>query len=200
MIATEPLPPRCGTSRLAGRETISTAATCSLRCSGRPTTGSRSAAAASRTSSARGRTREWPSPRVVVERLRGVVRDLFRRSRGGSRAAWRACSACRATGGRRSAPTRRAAWLGRRLRRSTASRPPNLAAARSRDLILGRDTELTRLPWVGPLERRWEPEPFRYAGIHAVHKLLGVADRRELRTGKQSVFIRVAGTISGRGR
>ena len=46
---------------------------------------------------------------------------------------------------------------------------------------------------------QWEPEPFRYAGIHAVHKLLAAADRRELRTGKPSVFARVAGVISGSG-
>ena len=75
----------------------------------------------------------------------------------------------------------------------------NLAARTLRDLILGHDTELTTLPWVGPFERSWEPEPFRYAGIHAVHKLLGLADSRELRTGKPSVFARVAGAISGRG-
>jgi hypothetical protein len=75
----------------------------------------------------------------------------------------------------------------------------NLAARTLRDLILDRDTELTRLPWVGPFERSWEPEPFRWLGIHAVHKLLGAADRRELETGKESLFAGVAGTISGRG-
>jgi hypothetical protein len=75
----------------------------------------------------------------------------------------------------------------------------NLAARTLRDLILGGETELTKLPWVGPLERRWEPEPFRYLGIHGVHKLLGAADAREARSGQPSLFARVAGTISGRG-
>jgi hypothetical protein len=75
----------------------------------------------------------------------------------------------------------------------------NLAARTLRDLLLGADTELTRLPWVGPPERSWEPEPFRYAGIHAVHRLLRAADRSEGRTGRPSRLGGVAATISGRG-
>jgi glycine/D-amino acid oxidase-like deaminating enzyme len=75
----------------------------------------------------------------------------------------------------------------------------NLAARTLRDLLLGADTELTRLPWVGPPERAWEPEPFRYAGIHAVHRLLRAADRAEGRTGRPSRLGDVAVTISGRG-
>ncbi len=94
-------------------------------------------------------------------------------------------------------PARGLAWAGGYAGDGVAA--ANLAARTLRDLILGRETELTRLPWVGPLERNWEPEPLRYVGIHAVHKLLGAADRRELRTGRPSVFARVAGTISGRG-
>jgi glycine/D-amino acid oxidase-like deaminating enzyme len=75
----------------------------------------------------------------------------------------------------------------------------NLAARTLRDLLLGADTELTRLPWVGPPERAWEPEPLRYAGIHAVHRLLRAADRVERRTGRPSRLGEVAVTISGRG-
>jgi glycine/D-amino acid oxidase-like deaminating enzyme len=75
----------------------------------------------------------------------------------------------------------------------------NLAARTLRDLLLGADTELTRLPWVGAPERSWEPEPFRYAGIHAVHRLLRAADRVERRTGRPSRLGGVAVTISGRG-
>ena len=40
----------------------------------------------------------------------------------------------------------------------------NLAGRTLRDLVLGRDTELTRLPWVGHRSRRWEPEPLRWLG------------------------------------
>jgi glycine/D-amino acid oxidase-like deaminating enzyme len=76
----------------------------------------------------------------------------------------------------------------------------NLAARTLRDLLVGADTELTRLPWVGPPERSWEPEPFRYAGIHAVHRLLRAADRVEHRTGRRSRLGDVAVTMSGRGR
>ncbi len=75
----------------------------------------------------------------------------------------------------------------------------NLAARTLRDLLLGADTELTRLPWVGPPERAWEPEPLRYAGIRTVHRLLQAADRAEGRTGKPSKLGDVAATISGRG-
>ena len=94
-------------------------------------------------------------------------------------------------------PARGFAWAGGYAGDGVAA--SNLAARTLRDLILGHETELTALPWVGPLEKRWEPEPFRYLGIHGVHRLLGAADSRELRTGKESLFARVAGTISGRG-
>jgi glycine/D-amino acid oxidase-like deaminating enzyme len=75
----------------------------------------------------------------------------------------------------------------------------NLAARTLRDLLLGTDSELTRLPWVGPPERVWEPEPLRYAGIHTVHRLLRAADKVERRTGRPSRLGDVAVTISGRG-
>ena len=145
-----------------------------------------------------GTAREFPPPRSVVEHLRARVRDLFgvdaevaaawQGVLGVSRT-WRPAVGVDAARG--------LAWAGGYAGDGVAA--ANLAARTLRDLILGRETELTRLPWVGPLERAWEPEPFRWAGIHAVHELLGAADRRELRTGKASLFARVAGTISGRG-
>lgn len=64
----------------------------------------------------------------------------------------------------------------------------NLAARTLRDLILGEDTELTSLPWVGPIGRRWEPEPLRWLGVHSVYSLLRLADAHENRTGKASPF------------
>lgn len=144
-----------------------------------------------------GTVRELPPPREVVEHLRGRLRDLFgidaevaaawQGVLGVSRT-WRPAVGIDAARG--------LAWAGGYAGDGVAA--ANLAARTLRDLILGRDTELTRLPWVGPFERSWEPEPFRYAGIHAVHKLLGAADRRELRTGKPSVLARVADAVSGR--
>lgn len=35
------------------------------------------------------------------------------------------------------------------------------------NLITGRDTELTMLPWVGHRSRAWEPEPLRWLGANA---------------------------------
>ena len=43
----------------------------------------------------------------------------------------------------------------------------NLAGRTLADLILERDTDRTRLPWVGHRSRRWEPEPFRWFGVNA---------------------------------
>jgi glycine/D-amino acid oxidase-like deaminating enzyme len=60
----------------------------------------------------------------------------------------------------------------------------NLAGRTLRDLILRRDTELTRLAWVGHRSRRWEPEPLRYLGINAGLRLAAGADRAEERSGR----------------
>lgn len=47
------------------------------------------------------------------------------------------------------------------------------------DLILGRDTELTTLPWVGHRSGRWEPEPARVVAQRAITAVLASADRLE---------------------
>ena len=52
------------------------------------------------------------------------------------------------------------------------------------DLVLERDTELTRLPWVDHTARSWEPEPLRWLGAHAVAAVLASADRAEDRSGQ----------------
>ncbi len=74
----------------------------------------------------------------------------------------------------------------------------NLAARTMADLILGRETELTRLPWVDTLPRNWEPEPLRFIGARSVFHLYGAADRREERTGHTTRLASVAGLIAGR--
>ncbi|MBE1457425.1 glycine/D-amino acid oxidase-like deaminating enzyme [Nocardiopsis terrae] len=58
----------------------------------------------------------------------------------------------------------------------------NLAGRTLRDLVLGRSTDLTRLPWVGHEVRGWEPEPLRWMGTQVVRGLYRTADRRESRT------------------
>ncbi|WP_445148700.1 NAD(P)/FAD-dependent oxidoreductase [Baekduia sp. Peel2402] len=74
----------------------------------------------------------------------------------------------------------------------------NLAGRTLKDLILNEDTPLTRLPWVGPLARPWEPEPLRFAGVNAVYGLYRRADEREARTGRPSLAAKLAGLIAGR--
>jgi hypothetical protein len=74
----------------------------------------------------------------------------------------------------------------------------NLAGRTLRDLILERDTELTRLPWVGTFPRNWEPEPFRFLGARGIYRLYREADRREERTGRRSPLAAVATAIAGR--
>ncbi len=62
----------------------------------------------------------------------------------------------------------------------------NLAGRTLADLIVGNDTDRTRLPWVGLRSRRWEPEPLRWLGVRGVGTLLAHADRVERRTGHES--------------
>ncbi|MBC2934809.1 FAD-binding oxidoreductase [Nocardioides sp. zg-1228] len=75
----------------------------------------------------------------------------------------------------------------------------NLAGRTLRDLVLGHDTDLTRLPWSGHRVRRWEPEPLRWAGVHALYGLYRTADRREdAGLGRTSRIARVAHRVAGR--
>jgi glycine/D-amino acid oxidase-like deaminating enzyme len=72
----------------------------------------------------------------------------------------------------------------------------NLAGRTLRDFLLGRETPLTQLPWVGHSSPRWEPEPLRWIGVQAGLTLLDSADRREARTGRRAqVHDRVLNTL-----
>jgi glycine/D-amino acid oxidase-like deaminating enzyme len=74
----------------------------------------------------------------------------------------------------------------------------NLAGRTLCDLVLGRETELTGLPWVNRTVREWEPEPFRWLGVHSMYQLYRMADNREFaglpRTSKLAAF---ADSITG---
>jgi glycine/D-amino acid oxidase-like deaminating enzyme len=59
-----------------------------------------------------------------------------------------------------------------------------LAGRTLADLILGRETDRTTLPWVGHRWRQWEPEPLRWLGVRGMTALMASADRAEARTGK----------------
>jgi glycine/D-amino acid oxidase-like deaminating enzyme len=87
------------------------------------------------------------------------------------------------------------AWAGGYVGEGVAA--SNLAGRTLRDLLLDRDTELARLPWVSPFARAWEPEPFRFIGVRGVHALMSAADRRERATGRGSLFARVGNLIAG---
>ncbi len=62
----------------------------------------------------------------------------------------------------------------------------NLAGRTLCDLILGADSDLVRLPWVGHQSPSWEPEPWRWLGMNAGLRVMGIADRSEERTGRPS--------------
>ena len=66
--------------------------------------------------------------------------------------------------------------------------------------MLGRDTELARLPWVGHRSPSWEREPLRWLGINAGLRAMTLADGEESVTGQQSVLARVMDPLLGRMR
>ncbi|RUX21453.1 FAD-dependent oxidoreductase [Mesorhizobium sp. M2A.F.Ca.ET.042.01.1.1] len=74
-------------------------------------------------------------------------------------------------------PATRIGWAGGYVGLGVSS--SNLSGRTLTDLVLGQDTELTRLPWVNRKVRPWEPEPFRWLGVHSMYQLYRIADQRE---------------------
>jgi len=74
----------------------------------------------------------------------------------------------------------------------------NLAGRTLADLIAGRDTLLTGLPWVGHRSRAWEPEPLRWLGANAGLHSMAWADAAEARRGRASRTASVVNRIIGR--
>ncbi|MET8132283.1 FAD-dependent oxidoreductase [Streptomyces sp. NPDC005251] len=81
----------------------------------------------------------------------------------------------------------------------------NLAARTLRDLVRQDSsqagaTDLTTLPWVNHKVRKWEPEPFRWIGVHGMYATYRTADRRELTTHspESSRLAQLADRVSGR--
>lgn len=73
----------------------------------------------------------------------------------------------------------------------------NLAGRTLADLVLERDTDLVRLPWVQHRSPRWEPEPFRWLGINAGLQLATLADAEERLTRRQARLARALGRLTG---
>jgi glycine/D-amino acid oxidase-like deaminating enzyme len=57
----------------------------------------------------------------------------------------------------------------------------NLAGQTLADLVLRRDTPLTRMPWVGHHSPTWEPEPLRWLGVRGMYSAYKLADGHETR-------------------
>jgi glycine/D-amino acid oxidase-like deaminating enzyme len=88
------------------------------------------------------------------------------------------------------------AWAGGYVGEGVAA--ANLAGRTLRDLLLGRSSELTGLPWVGHRPRRWAPEPLRWVEVRTVYALYRHADRHERRRGTPSRLARLVDRASGR--
>jgi glycine/D-amino acid oxidase-like deaminating enzyme len=73
----------------------------------------------------------------------------------------------------------------------------NLAGRTLADLVLRRESELTRLPWVGHASRRWEPEPLRWLGINAGLRATTVSDVEERLTGRPARTGRLLERLTG---
>jgi glycine/D-amino acid oxidase-like deaminating enzyme len=73
----------------------------------------------------------------------------------------------------------------------------NLAGRTVRDLVLGRRTELTSLPWVGHRSPTWEPEPLRWLGVNAGLRAMALADVEERLTRRPSRVARLMAPLVG---
>ena len=66
---------------------------------------------------------------------------------------------------------------------SAAAATANLSGRVLADLILGRKTDIAALPCVNHRSPNWEPEPFRYLGVHYIQRAYWNIDRQAERTG-----------------
>jgi glycine/D-amino acid oxidase-like deaminating enzyme len=73
----------------------------------------------------------------------------------------------------------------------------NLAGRTLADLVLRRDTALTRLPWANHRSPLWEPEPLRFAGANLGILGMGLADVEERVTRRPSLVARVIAPFTG---
>jgi glycine/D-amino acid oxidase-like deaminating enzyme len=73
----------------------------------------------------------------------------------------------------------------------------NLAGRTLADLIVGRSTERTALPWVGHRSPRWEAEPLRWLGANAGLRAMTWADHSEQRSARPSRLAAVVGRLLG---
>ena len=72
-----------------------------------------------------------------------------------------------------------------------------LAAKTLADLILEKDSDLTKLPFVNHTPPLCEPEPLRWVGVNSVVKLIGLADREEAFTNRPSLIAKALTRVTG---
>ncbi|MEI6449601.1 MAG: FAD-dependent oxidoreductase [Actinomycetes bacterium] len=124
-------------------------------------------------------------PRALFERIHDALRMLFPAVTGapithrwggvlGATRDWHTCAAFDPASG--------FGWAGGYVGDGVAT--ANLAGRTLTDLILRRDSDLVRLPWVGHRSKRWEPEPLRWIAATGVRVVMGHADTVELGTGR----------------
>ncbi|MGH9171305.1 MAG: NAD(P)/FAD-dependent oxidoreductase [Acidimicrobiales bacterium] len=87
------------------------------------------------------------------------------------------------------------AWAGGYVGEGVAA--SNLAGRTLSDLLNGRDTDLTHLPWVGVAPRRWEPEPLRGIGAGAIWGVRAIGEAIESRQDRRSRLVALANRLSG---
>ncbi|XVX19153.1 NAD(P)/FAD-dependent oxidoreductase [Actinomycetota bacterium] len=92
-------------------------------------------------------------------------------------------------------PASRVGWAGGYVGDGVAA--TNLAGRTLADLVTGRRTALTRLPWVGHRSPLWEPEPARWIGVNAGLRLAHLADQEEARTGRPARLGRALTSLTG---
>ncbi|WP_440710536.1 NAD(P)/FAD-dependent oxidoreductase [Herbiconiux sp. YIM B11900] len=73
----------------------------------------------------------------------------------------------------------------------------NLAGRTLADLITGRESDLTALPWVNHLSPKWEREPLRFLGANLGLVGTTAADLEESVTGRRSLAARLLGPLTG---
>lgn len=91
--------------------------------------------------------------------------------------------------------TSRVGWAGGYVGDGVAA--TNLAGRTLTDLILGRSTGLTALPWVNHRSPRWEPEPLRWLGVNAGLRMAHLADAEESHTGSPARLGRLLDRLTG---
>lgn len=72
-----------------------------------------------------------------------------------------------------------------------------LAAATMADLITGRDSTRTQLPFVQWKNPRWEREPLRWIAVNSAIKLSSLADKEEKLTHRSSLIMKILSSITG---